>query len=288
MLRTLATFALLLTGLTGAAHGYDVVLRREAVVVDSIVRLGDLADVAGPSQRYVQELEQLELFPAPSAARSRFVTINDIRAQLSARGFKDADLYFTGASRTRIVRTSGDAPVRETIRQAADATSIQQTVWNGGPLAEGEQLVVHTVRPIRRGEVIQATDLTVQPLNLVRTNGNYETRIESLIGKQAVRSLPAERPIEAGWVQEPIVIRQNDVVTVMVKIGGLVIRRDAIAAGDASVGQLLNVQAISPDSRRGQERGEMFQVRAIGHGQAITLNSDEHHVTATAPKGAQQ
>ncbi|MCC9607672.1 flagellar basal body P-ring formation chaperone FlgA [Blastopirellula sp. JC732] len=285
MLRHFATFALLLTGLTGAASGYDVVLRREAVVVESIVRLGDLAEIAGPSQRFVQELEQLELFPAPSCDRSRFVTINDIRAQLSARGFHDADLYFTGASRTRIVRTSGTAPISEAVRSTG--SGVQRTSWDGGPLAEGETLVVHTVRPIRRGEVIQAKDLTVQPLNIIRTEGDFETRIEALVGKEAIRSLPAQRPIESGSVQEPIVIHQNDVVTVIAKIGGLAIRRDAIAVSDAAVGQLLTVQAISPDSRRGQERGEVFQVRAIGHGQAMTLNSDERpQTTVTAYQGA--
>lgn len=284
MHRYLATFALLLTGLTGAVQGYDIVLRREAVIVDSIVRLGDLAEIAGPSQRYVQELQQLQLFPSPSVDRSRFVTINDVRAQLSARGFHDADLFFTGASRTRVVRAGGSLPLSETVRGAG--SEVQQTSWSGQPLAEGESLVVHAVRPIRRGEVLTAKDLTLQPLNIVRTDGDFETRIEALVGKEAVRSLPAQRPIEAGSTREPIVIRQNDVVTVIARIGGLVIRRDAIAVSDASVGQLLTVQAISPDSRHGQERGEMFQVRASGHGQAITLNSDQRpEAIVTVQKG---
>ncbi|UUO05827.1 flagellar basal body P-ring formation chaperone FlgA [Blastopirellula sp. J2-11] len=285
MLRHLTTIALLLTGLTSVAQGYDVVLRREAVVVDSIVRLGDLAEIGGPSQRFVQELEQLELFPAPSLNRSRFVTINDIRAQLTARGFQDADLYFTGASRTRVARTDGVAPLSKIIRNASQS-GVQQTSWSGGPLAEGEALVVYTVRPIRRGEVIQAEDLTVQPLNTVRTEGDFETRIEALVGKEAIRSLPAQRPIESGSIREPVVIQQNDVVTVIAQIGGLVIRRDAIAAGDASVGDLLMVQAISPDAKRGQQRGEMFQVRAYGPGQAMTLNSDPRQAaTVTASRG---
>ncbi|PQO41444.1 flagellar basal body P-ring formation chaperone FlgA [Blastopirellula marina] len=280
MLRYLATLALLLTALAGGAQGYDIVLRREAVIVDSIVRLGDLAEIAGPSQRYVEELKQLQLFPSPSAERSRFVTINDVRAQLSARGFQDTDLFFTGASRTRVVRAGATMPTGGTLRGAA--AEVQQTSWSGEPLAEGESLVVHAVRPIRRGEVIEAKDLTLQPLNTLRAEGDYETRIEALVGKEAIRSLPAQRPIEAGSIQEPVVIRQNDVVTVIARIGGLVIRRDAIAVSDASVGQLLTVQAISPDSRRGQERGEVFQVRATGHGQAITLNSDQRQAATVA------
>ncbi|MFI4874998.1 MAG: flagellar basal body P-ring formation chaperone FlgA [Blastopirellula sp. JB062] len=286
MLRLLTI--LTIAGLPNFALGYDIVLRREAVVVATIVRLGDLAEIGGPSQRYVQELEQLELFPAPSLNRSRYVTINDIRTQLNARGFANADLYLTGASRTRIARTD-DASSSSDVDLVSVSRQNESSDWNGGPLASDETLAVHTVRPIRRGEVIQAEDLTIQPINTVRTEGDYETRLDSLIGKEATRSLPALRPVESSSVREPIVVQKNDVVTIIAQIGGLVIRRDAIATGDASVGQLLTVQAISPDARRGQDRGELFQVRVTGPGQAMTLNSAPQKLTrnsnAAAPQG---
>ncbi len=90
-----------------SAVAAEIRLRREASLSGQIVRLGDLADIAAVDAAEGQRLAEIELFAAPAGSRRHYVTLDEIRNQLTRRGADLATLTFTGASQVLISAADG-------------------------------------------------------------------------------------------------------------------------------------------------------------------------------------
>ena len=105
--------------------------------------------------------------------------------------------------------------------------------------------VVAAARPIPKGAVLQAQDLTLQPLSAGEEPDGYFQQIEQLVGKEALRGLPAGRPIPQDAVHAPMLIRRGQVVTVYARAPGIRVRTQARARDDGSIGDLIAVESLT-------------------------------------------
>lgn len=102
-----------------------------------------------------------------------------------------------------------------------------------------------TTRQLRAGEVLQAGDIKLMPVSN-RALALQAVRDPALIVGKALRStLPAGSLLRESQLRLPLVIKTNQPVRVLVQGSGFVIGSDAVALGNAAVGERLNVRVPS-------------------------------------------
>lgn len=97
------------------APAAEIRLRPEYRCERPVVTLGDMAEILATNVQTASELAAIELFPAPSAHRRRFVRVRQIQDGLYLRGVNLTEHRFSGSSRVVLI---GDAPEPK----AAEAT----------------------------------------------------------------------------------------------------------------------------------------------------------------------
>lgn len=291
---SLALLAILLLSGTAAAQHDRITLKSAAMVSGPIARLGDIAaiDIADQSQR--SELRDLPLTPAPSSGQSTYLTINDVRSILAARGFSTDNVTVVGPSRVRLTAGSTAESTEEPLTQASSLprrTRGGQYITTSRP--QEVMTVAHVVRNVRRGEIIRQEDVEMRQLSVVRQDASYPTDLRQIVGKQAARGISADRPISDNDVREPVIVRRNEVVTVFAYAGNIVVRREMLALSDAGKGELVEVQPIEPKTFGRAREAERFQAQVIGPGEAVVLTGHTQVQTSrpihpTAPLGTPQ
>lgn len=112
---------------------------------------------------------------------------------------------------------------------------------------------VVAVKPLRRGDVIEATDLELQ---VVPTYSDptqeivYFTDFKDVIGKQLRRSISTGQPIRDSDVGPPIVIEKNQLVQIKVVMGGVEVETAGRAITEGAVGDLVQVETINLKERK--------------------------------------
>ncbi len=103
----------LLAGLSvGVAGGAEVVLRADAVLSGSIVRLGDVADVTSAVAGEAAELAAIPLLPAPAPGTQVFLSVTQLRDMLAANAVAVGALDIRGAATVAITTPAINAPPR--------------------------------------------------------------------------------------------------------------------------------------------------------------------------------
>lgn len=278
------TFSLLALGTVATsvmAQSGKVVLNASAMIGGPIARLGDVAVVEVADVALQAELANMELMPCPGADQSTYLTINDIRSILAARGISSSEIAVTGANRVRMQAAS----VEETIEAAAITPKRVPKRTFGGQILEEKNpeiiQVAYVVRNVRRGEIIRAGDVEMRDLSVVRLDEHYPSSLENVIGKEVTRGLAADRPVASEDVREPIIVRRNDVVTIFAHAGNVVVRREMMAMSDAGLRELVEVQPIAPQTFGRARQAERFQAQVTGPGEAIVLTG---HVSVQASR----
>lgn len=251
------------------AQSDQVVLKTSAVVGGPLVRLGDVATIEVRDRELRDELAAMELMPAPGTSHSTYLTINDIRSILAARGISSSDITVAGSNRVRMEAAS----VEETIEHAAvTAKRIPRRTF-GGRTDQPQEImtVAHVVRNVRRGEVIQASDVELRELTVIRRDDSYPSALHNVVGKEATRTIAADRPVSSDDIREPIIVRRNDIVTVYAHAGNVIVRREMLALNDAGIRELVEVQPIEPQHYGRARQVERFQAQVTGPGEAIVL-----------------
>ncbi|QDU77546.1 flagellar basal body P-ring biosynthesis protein FlgA [Bremerella volcania] len=254
---------------TAMAQTDQVVLKTSAIVGGTLVRLGDVAAIEVQDHKLRAELSEMELMPAPGTDHSTYLTINDIRSILAARGISSEQVSVTGSNRVRMEAAS----VQETIEHAAvTAKRIpRRTISSQVDQPQEIMTVAHVVRNVRRGEVIQASDVEMRELTVIRRDDSYPSALHNVVGKEATRTIAADRPISSQDIREPIIVRRNDVVTVYAHAGNVIVRREMLALSDAGMQELVEVQPIEPKHFGRARQVERFQAQVTGPGEAIVL-----------------
>ena len=110
---------------TGSAPAAELRLRSQCRSDGTIVTLGDLAEIFAADRQQADALAAVELFPAPSASRQRFVRVREIQDLLLSRGINLAEHRFSGSSQVTIL---GAEPVR--IERERPLSSSEQRIAN--------------------------------------------------------------------------------------------------------------------------------------------------------------
>ena len=105
-------------------------------------------------------------------------------------------------------------------------------------------MVVVPVRPLGRGEVVRASDLQLQTVSAAGNHVNSLSSLEQAIGQEATRPLPAGRPLQRSDLQQAILVKRNNVVTVFVRSRGVQIRTSAKALEDGARDDVIKLQSL--------------------------------------------
>ncbi|MBI1248291.1 flagellar basal body P-ring formation protein FlgA [bacterium] len=279
---TRSIFSLLVVAIFAAsamAQTGEVVLKSSAMVGGPIVCLGDVATINSSDPQLLSELAQIELLPTPRVNRAIYLTINDIRSIIGARGISTSDIHVSGSSRVRMEAATASLNV-----EGKNETAKNTRQFPGRRVVE-EQLpevmtVAHVVRNVRRGEVLRPEDVEMRELSVVRQESGYPSDIRQVIGKEVTRGIAADRPIGDDDLRQPVVVRRNEVVTVYAYAGNVVVRREMLALNDAGLNELVEVQPIEP-TRFGRAReAERFQAKVSAPGEAMVLTGHINVPTA--------
>lgn len=104
---------------TGSVQGASISLRERVVPKGSVVRLGDVAEIASADRQEARRLEAVPLMPAPAPDTERFLRRREITDMLAANGIELADIRFDGAERVKVV-ASAAAQTGVTVASAED------------------------------------------------------------------------------------------------------------------------------------------------------------------------
>ena len=108
--------------------------------------------------------------------------------------------------------------------------------------------VVVALGPVRRGETIEASDLTVEPRDVSRLPEGWVDDPAALIGQRATRRVMPGTLWRTDWAQQPPRVRRGELVPLQLRHGPLVIQGRGVVRKDARVGEMVSV--VNPDSRR--------------------------------------
>lgn len=200
---------------------------------------GDLAQrraeelVTGAVRQYLREKApslgnvqiELKLTPTQVAALS---------AALSAR------VEITGGNEP----WSGEQPFRARFYDKQGRRTEFQVMCRVRPLP---QVVVPTAN-LPKGHIVRADDLSLKQQPATTSGATYLDQPELVVGQETRRTLRAGEPIAAVDVRGVPLVRRGDIVTVVARNQGIVVRTDARAMADGSLGQ--PIKLVSLDGRR--------------------------------------
>jgi flagella basal body P-ring formation protein FlgA len=246
-------------GLACSLNGAEITLKPRVVNPGSLVLLADIADIEGVNGREIESLGRVELFPAPAAGASRTVRRREIRELLRLNGIDLRRHEFGGAEAVHI------APrLRQPFEKIEAPPKTEPT----------QQYFVAPVRDMIRGDIIRAVDVSLmdQPQNTVLPHQTLRL-VEDVVEMEVVRDLKAGQPLEPGMVRRPILVRQNETITVVSRAAGVEARTTAKATQHGAHGDLIVVQSLH--SR------EKYAARVTGPKQAEVFASGV--VVASSP-----
>ncbi len=105
------------------------------------------------------------------------------------------------------------------------------------------QAVLFTRQPIKKGDIIRATDVEIRQHEGRVSNTALRT-MEQVIGMEAKRSIPASTIVQENQVQAPIQVQRGETVTVIARTGGISVRTYAVAKQSGAMGDLVKVETL--------------------------------------------
>jgi flagella basal body P-ring formation protein FlgA len=135
------------------APAAEIRLKSQCNAAGPIVKLGDLAEIAGTDQTQTETLAAVELFPAPPAAAQRFVRVRELQDLLLLRGVNLVEHQFSGSSQVSVTAEGRPAKpqpgpalsasvIRRANRRACEA--VEQYLEGHAPQDELEEVREHS------------------------------------------------------------------------------------------------------------------------------------------------
>ncbi len=224
----------------GPLAAAEIVLRPACQPAGPVVRLGDLAEVRGADAQACKTLEAIELFPAPLPGQRRVVRIREVCDCLALAGVPLVQHRFAGASEV-VVTGAGEGPRAAPARPAA-------------PRPRGQVVVASTA--IAKGALIAASEVRLEPAASPEIEAAGFHSLEDVLGKEALRPIPAGAVLEPELLRTPVLVRRGEVISVYVRSPAVRIRTTARAQDDGGLGDTIAVESLLNRAR--------FTVRITG------------------------
>jgi flagella basal body P-ring formation protein FlgA len=240
-------------------------LRGSACAVGVAGAEGRWATEAGPRPRIVPTAAELGTGTVKGFIGAKIAAALGVEPSGLRLSFDPGDedlLSMTTAGRTVEARITG----------ASDRIPVRVAVFEGERLLGGravgvgalvQRSIAVATRPIRRGEVLDAGDLSTEDRWVGPSQGGV--RAEDAVGAVAKAPLDAGQVVTTNDVESPVVIKRGDLVTVTSICGGVLVRATARARSGAKEGEMVVLETTEPD----RKRRRAFTARAFGRGQAI-------------------
>lgn len=117
---------------------------------------------------------------------------------------------------------------------------------------------VVSVSALRRGQILQASDLTTEVIPQTVTGSSsdatedpqYILDPQQIIGKQLRRAIGKGLPIRAVDVGAPIVVTRNQLIQIQVISGGITVETMGRAMTDGAIGELIQVESVALPNKK--------------------------------------
>jgi flagella basal body P-ring formation protein FlgA len=107
------------------------------------------------------------------------------------------------------------------------------------------ETIVTAARPLSRGTVLQARDLTLVEKDLAQLRSGYFTNREELIGKQVTRPVLIGAAFTTQTVKNAQQIKRGDRIGLIATTGGLQVRMSGEALENGAMGEKIRVRNLS-------------------------------------------
>ncbi len=284
-----------------SADAAEVRLKAEHHCRGALVLLGDVAEVQDTDANIQAALSGIELFPAPAHVES--VRQREIQELLALRGVNLAECRFAGASSVKIHPVGTPPAISETVRRLGrvelESTRVGRQTFDVSSGSENGEvrasasaqvttptMVVTAIRPIRRGDIVQAADLQLLPAADHANVRDLIHRVEEVVGKEANRPIAAGQPVDVRAIRLPLLVRRGELVTVVARAAGVQVRTTARAQDEGSRGDVITVQSIEHQQRYAARVADLRVVEVYARGPTITDTTPDsfHAVRQVAPE----
>jgi hypothetical protein len=140
-----------------SAQAAEVRLRSTASCSASVVRLGDIAEIASDDPAIADDLVAIPLFPAPTDGKSRQLDRNQVRQLLSISGIDLKQLSLTGSETVVVQSGAGDTTSRPTNRASGESSAIRlASLETAVPAMRPKPAAAEPIVPplVKRGESV--------------------------------------------------------------------------------------------------------------------------------------
>jgi flagella basal body P-ring formation protein FlgA len=235
----------------GADAPPQVRIRPECRPQGPVVVFGDVADISGADEALAKKMAAVVLFPAPGVGQRRFLRIRELFEILELRSVDLADCRLSGARLTTIHGPAAPPPGSPNPSSPAPPNPAP------APQPEPVVLAVAAVKPIERGQVVQASHIQLIPVPARTVNNDvFVSDIEGVVGQESTRAIAAGQPLKPQDVRPPIVVRRREPVRVGVVGPGVRLSTDGVALEDGAVGDWITLQTpFHKDSIRARVAG---------------------------------
>jgi flagella basal body P-ring formation protein FlgA len=120
--------------------------------------------------------------------------------------------------------------------------------------------MVTTRRALSPGETVRAVDVELRPLDTPLRGVMPLSQVSEAVGQEVTRPVAAGQPLDARWLQRPLLVRRGEAVVVYARAAGVCVRTTAKATQDASLGDLVTLESL--------ENRQRFSARVTGLQQA--------------------
>jgi len=103
------------------------------------------------------------------------------------------------------------------------------------------------LQPVGRGAIIEASQIAMQVVPSTQVYAGTVKTLQALVGQQALRPLPAGRPVNSLSVRVPPAVEDNQAVTIRYVKGGIELTGKGQALQDGQLGQ--SIKVLNPDTR---------------------------------------
>ncbi len=105
--------------------------------------------------------------------------------------------------------------------------------------------VIKTAQPLRRGHILQKSDLIMSEEDLGRLKYGFFTAPQHLTGKQLTRRLAQNSIIKANYIKAPTLVKRGELVSIIAENSGYSVKMTGTAMMDGARGDRIRVKNLS-------------------------------------------
>ena len=230
---TLNFFVILLAG--WSADATELNLKPQVTSGGGLVLLSDVATVTCEDEELRSRLEQVELFPAPAAGRSRTMRIRELYELLTLQGFDVSTLQVSGATATRVLPAPRSSPAK-----IEPAPTVP---------AEPTPAVLVATRALQPGDVLREADVELRPLPTTPRGTTTATRTADVVGQEVQRAIADGDPIDLRNLRRPLLVQRGELIRIRARAAGVQVTTTAKALEPGAIGDLILVQSLENNAK---------------------------------------